>query len=130
MRNLKYFESNLDYSDWNVDIDSVEEMFYDISDLGWMIRVIPSKRLIKKETDELNLDYFDFQYYILVLVYKPFVSVEREMLKFQLVKLRNSKVFIDTILDATLRLQQYGYGLSEKDIKLNSQNIEITFIKE
>lgn len=130
MRNLKYFESNLDYSDWNVDIDSVEEMFYDISDLGWMIRVIPSKRLIKKETDELNLDYFDFQYYILVLVYKPFVSVEREMLKFQLVKLRNSKVFIDTILDATLRLQQYGYVLSEKDIKLNSQNIEITFIKE
>lgn len=130
MRNLKYFESNLDYSDWNVDIDSVEEMFYDISDLGWMIRVIPSKRLIKKETDELNLDYFDFQYYILVLVYKPFVSVEREMLKFQLVKLRNSKVFIDTILDATLRLQQYGYGLSEKDIKLSSQNIEITFIKE
>lgn len=130
MKNLKYFESSIDHSHWGIDAESIEEMFYDISDLGWMIRVILSKRLIKKETDELNLDYFDFQYYILVLIYKPFISIEREMLKYQLINLRNSEVFRDTILDTTLRLKQFGYSLSEKDIKLNSQNIEITFIKE
>lgn len=130
MKNLKYFESSIDHSDWGIDAESIEEMFYDISDLGWMIRVILSKRLIKKETDELNLDYFDFQYYILVLIYKPFISIERETLKYQLINLRNSEVFRDTILDTTLRLKQFGYSLSEKDIKLNSQNIEITFIKE
>ena len=69
MKNIKYFESVDDYSEWGIELQTIEEMFYDISDLGWLIRVNPSKRLVRQNSISDNIK-FEFQYYIKVVIYK------------------------------------------------------------
>jgi hypothetical protein len=130
MKNLKYFESVDDYSEWSIDPQDIKEMFFDISDLGWIVRATPSKRL-RKVSSEVNLVEFNFQHYIRLVILKPFTSTERETIKQELTKLINSQIFEETIKQAEIRLQDYGYYISPtwKNTKIQ-QYIEIEIIKK
>lgn len=130
MKNLKYFESTSEYSEWGIEPQTVEEMFYDISDLGWQIRVNPSKRLVPTVnfTDD-SIREFEFQYYVKVIIYKPFNSIDRDIIRHELNQLIKSTIFIETLEEVKLRLEFFGYEISDSDIN-NGRNLEITIIKK
>ena len=130
MKNLKYFESVDDYSEWGIDPQDVQEMFFNISDLGWIVRVTPSKRLIQKSSDG-GVFQFDFQHYIRLVILKPFISTERDLVRSQLTQLKNSEIFTETLREAEIRLKDYGYFISDswKNSKID-KNIEIEIIKK
>ena len=127
MKNLKYFES-VDYSEWGIESQTIEEMFYDISDLGWLIRVNPSKRLVRQNTISDNIE-FEFQYYIKVVIYKPFNSIDRDKIRQELNQLIKSTIFIETLEEVKLRLEFFDYEISDTDTN-NGRNLEITITKK
>ena len=128
MKNLKYFESVDDYSEWGIESQTIEEMFYDISDLGWLIRVNPSKRLVRQNTISDNIE-FEFQYYIKVVIYKPFNSIDRDKIRQELNQLIKSTIFIETLEEVKLRLEFFDYEISDTDNN-NGRNLEITITKK
>lgn len=128
MKNLKYFESVDDYSEWGIESQTIEEMFYDISDLGWLIRVNPSKRLVRQNTISDNIE-FEFQYYIKVVIYKPFNSIDRDKIRQELNQLIKSTIFIETLEEVKLRLEFFDYEISDTDTN-NGRNLEITITKK
>jgi len=128
MKNLKYFESVDDYSEWGIELQTIEEMFYDISDLGWLIRVNPSKRLVRQNTISDNIE-FEFQYYIKVVIYKPFNSIDRDKIRQELNQLIKSTIFIETLEEVKLRLEFFDYEISDTDTN-NGRNLEITITKK
>jgi hypothetical protein len=128
MKNLKYFESVYDYSEWGIESQTIEEMFYDISDLGWLIRVNPSKRLVRQNSISDNIE-FEFQYYIKVVIYKPFNSIDRDKIRQELNQLIKSTIFIETLEEVKLRLEFFDYEISDTDTN-NGRNLEITITKK
>ena len=128
MKNLKYFESVDDYSEWGIESQTIEEMFYDISDLGWLIRVNTSKRLVRQNTISDNIE-FEFQYYIKVVIYKPFNSIDRDKIRQELNQLIKSTIFIETLEEVKLRLEFFDYEISDTDTN-NGRNLEITITKK
>ena len=128
MKNLKYFESVDDYSEWGIESQTIEEMFYDISDLGWLIRVNPSKRLVRQNTISDNIE-FEFQYYIKVVIYKPFNSIDRDKIRQELNQIIKSTIFIETLEEVKLRLEIFDYEISDTDTN-NGRNLEITITKK
>jgi hypothetical protein len=128
MKNLKYFESVDDYSEWGIESQTIEEMFYDISDLGWLIRVNPSKRLVRQNSISDNIE-FEFQYYIKVVIYKPFNSIDRDKIRQELNQLIKSTIFIETLEEVKLRLEFFDYEISDTDTN-NGRNLEITITKK
>jgi hypothetical protein len=128
MKNLKYFESVDDYSEWGIELQTIEEMFYDISDLGWLIRVNSSKRLVRQNTISDNIE-FEFQYYIKVVIYKPFNSIDRDKIRQELNQLIKSTIFIETLEEVKLRLEFFDYEISDTDTN-NGRNLEITITKK
>ena len=128
MKNIKYFESVDDYSEWGIESQTIEEMFYDISDLGWLIRVNPSKRLVRQNSISDNIE-FEFQYYIKVVIYKPFNSIDRDKIRQELNQLIKSTIFIETLEEVKLRLEFFDYEISDTDTN-NGRNLEITITKK
>jgi|688.fasta_scaffold1428872_2 hypothetical protein len=128
MKNIKYFESVDDYSEWGIELQTIEEMFYDISDLGWLIRVNPSKRLVRQNSISDNIE-FEFQYYIKVVIYKPFNSIDRDKIRQELNQLIKSTIFIETLEEVKLRLEFFDYEISDTDTN-NGRNLEITITKK
>jgi hypothetical protein len=103
-------------------------MFYDISDLGWLIRVNPSKRLVRQNSISDNIE-FEFQYYIKVVIYKPFNSIDRDKIRQELNQLIKSTIFIETLEEVKLRLEFFDYEISDTDTN-NGRNLEITITKK
>lgn len=133
MKHLKKFYENTeeDFQLYGIKPEEVKDMFYDIQDEGWTIRVNFSKKLFQhKYSDIFNKD--DVQ-----LGLRPYIEVRikrllerattRERLEKEMTELTHSDLFKETISVANDRLKTYGWEM--KDIKKDYDYISISIYK-
>lgn len=133
MKYLKsFFENNqeINYIEkYGLYPEDIQDMFYDLQELGYSINVNFSEKLIQKSTTEKTFE-FNLQPFISVSVRKKNIveyPLNQRMVQFDIESLMVSPEFLKIIEVVNSRLKDYNWKIN--NIKIDYDNLFISICK-